>query len=118
MYRPTTPFGLEEGAFENKGAVVPKSHYEGVVYGTILTLWSRKWLIAGILAGALILASVALVLIGPSYTGEATIQLNFVREEPASGAKRGPTASLDPTPLVGSAVRRVPSRAAAIAVVA
>src|SRR5258705_3928714 len=110
MYRPTTPFGLEEGAFENKAAVVPKSHYEGVVYGTILTLWSRKWLIAGILAGALILASVALVLIGPSYTGEATIQLNFVPEEPASGAKSLPTASVDATSLVDSAARPVPLR--------
>jgi len=117
MYRPTTPFGLEEGAFENKGAVVPKSHYEGVVYGTILTLWSRKLLIAGILACALILASVALVLIGPSYTGEATIQLNFVREEPASGAKSVPTASVDATALVDSAVRVIRSRATASAVV-
>jgi capsular polysaccharide biosynthesis protein len=117
MYRPTTPFGLEEGAFDNKAAIVPKSHYEGVVYDTVRSLWSRKWLIAGILACAVMLASVALVLIGPSYTGEATIQLNFVRDEPASGAKSVPTASVDATALVDSAVRVIRSRATASAVV-
>jgi uncharacterized protein involved in exopolysaccharide biosynthesis len=110
------PFRLAKRG-QNGEAFVPKTHYEGVVYGTVRALWSRKLLIAGFLLSALVLASLALVLIGPTYTGEATIQLNFVREESASGAKSLPTASVEATALVDSVVRVIRSRATASAVV-
>jgi uncharacterized protein involved in exopolysaccharide biosynthesis len=56
-------------------------------------------------------------MIGPRYTGEAIILLNFVREEPTSGAKVSPTAMVDATALVDRAARVMRSRATASAVV-
>jgi len=103
---------------EKNETVVPRAHYESVVYDTLWTLWARKWFIAAILFIAVVLASLALVLIGPRYTGEAMIQLNFTREEPINGAKLQPTASVDAAAVVDSAVRIVRSRETAVAVVA
>jgi uncharacterized protein involved in exopolysaccharide biosynthesis len=103
---------------EKNETFVPRVHYESVVYDTLRTLWARKWFIAAILFIAVVLASLALVLIGPRYTGEAMIQLNFTREEPINGAKLQPTASVDAAAVVDSAVRIVRSRATAVAVVA
>jgi uncharacterized protein involved in exopolysaccharide biosynthesis len=96
--------------------MVPKSHYQ-VVYDTLNILWARAVPILWGLAVALALALIALVLIGPRYTGQATIQFNFVREEPATGSKLLPTATIDPIAVVDSAAPIVRSRATANAVV-
>lgn len=95
-----------------------RAHYEGVARDTLRVLWHRKLLIMAILIAALFLASIALVLIGPRYTGEATIQLNFTREEPITGTKIQPIAAVDAVALVDSAARVIRSRATASAVVA
>jgi uncharacterized protein involved in exopolysaccharide biosynthesis len=75
-------------------------------------------LIATILGAALPIASIVLVLMGPRYTSEATIQLNFIREEPVTGTKIQPIATMDAAALVDSAARVIRSRATASAVVA
>lgn len=50
-----------------------RAHYEGVVRDTLRIIWDRKLLVVAILVAALVLASIALVLVGPRYTGEAII---------------------------------------------
>ena len=93
-------------------------HYEEVARETLGILWHQKLLIVGILFAALLFASIFLVLIGPRYTGEATIHLNFTREEPTTGTKIQPIASIDAVALVDGAIRVIRSRATASAVVA
>jgi uncharacterized protein involved in exopolysaccharide biosynthesis len=95
-----------------------RAQYEGVARDTVRILWRRKWLIVAILVAALLVASIALVLIGPRYTGEAIIQLNFSREEPTGGTNIQPIAAVDAVALVDSAARVIRSRATASAVVA
>jgi len=75
-------------------------------------------LISAILVAAVLLVSVMLMLIGPRYSGEAIIELNFIREVPAAGAQIQPTASVDAGAIVDSAARVIRSRATASAVVA
>src|SRR5260370_30277465 len=72
----------------------------------------------GILVAALSVESIALMIIGPRYSAEAMIQLNFIREEPATGAKIQPIAAVEAVALVESAARAIRSRATANAVVA
>jgi uncharacterized protein involved in exopolysaccharide biosynthesis len=103
---------------EKDEAIPLRAHYEGVAHDTLRILWRRRLPIAAIVVAALLLASIALVLIGPRYTAEATIQLNFIREEPATGAKFQPIAAVDAVALVDSAARIIRSRATASAVVA
>src|SRR5260370_41504947 len=99
-------------------ATLPRA-YSGVVgRETLGILWHQKRLIVGILLVALSLASIALVLIGPRYSAEAMIQLNFTREEPTAGTKIQPIASIDAVALVDGALRVIRSRATASAVVA
>jgi uncharacterized protein involved in exopolysaccharide biosynthesis len=95
-----------------------RAHYEGVAHDTLRIVWHRKLLIAAIVIAALLVASIALVIIGPRYTGEAMIQLNFIREEPTTGTKIQPIAAVDAVALVDSAARVIRSRATASAVVA
>lgn len=95
-----------------------RAYYEDVARDTLGILWHQKLIIVGILLAALLLASVFLVVIGPSYTGEATIHLNFTREEPTTGTKIQPIASIDAVALVDGAARVIRSRATASAVVA
>ena len=99
-------------------ATLPRAHYEEVARDTLGILWHQKPLIVGILLVALSVASIALVLIGPRYSAEAVIQLNFIREEPATGAKTQSIATVDAVALVDSAARAIRSRATANAVVA
>src|SRR5258707_4861647 len=99
-------------------ATLPRAYYEEVVRETLGILWHQKRLIVGILLVALSLASIALVLIGPRYSAEAMIQLNFTREEPTAGTKIQPIASIDAVALVDGAIRVIRSRATAIAVLA
>ena len=94
-----------------------RNHYVRVVFATLQILWTYKLLIGAMVFGAMMLASVMLALIGPRYTGEAIILLNFVREESASGAKVSPTAMVDAAALVDRAARVMRSRATASAVV-
>jgi uncharacterized protein involved in exopolysaccharide biosynthesis len=101
-------------------ASLPRAYYEEVARDTLGILWHQKLLIVGILVAALSAASIALVLIGPRYSAEAMIQLNFIREEPATGTKTQSIAAVavDAVALVESAARAVRSRATANAVVA
>jgi uncharacterized protein involved in exopolysaccharide biosynthesis len=103
---------------ETGEATVLRTHYEGVARDTLRTLWRHRSLIATIFVAAILLAATALVLIGPRYTGEALIQLNFSREEPAAESKIQTIAAVDAIALVDSAARVIRSRATASAVVA
>jgi capsular polysaccharide biosynthesis protein len=98
-------------------AIVSKVPYEKVVYDTLRILWARSPLIGAGLAAALALASLALVLVGPSYTARAMIQFNFIREEQATGARTVPTATVDAMAVVDSAPPIIRSHAIANAVV-
>src|SRR5258708_38567517 len=102
---------------ENEATLLP-AYYEQVARDTLGILWHRKLLVVGILLAALLFASIFLVLIGPRYTGEATIHLNFTREEPTTGTKIQPIASIDPVALVDGAIPVLPSLAMPSAVVA
>jgi len=107
-----TPFNIE--AIESH---LLRNHYGRVVFTTLQILWGYKMLIGAMAFGAVMLASVMLALIGPRYTGEAIILLNFIREESTSGAKVSPTAMVDATALVDRAARVMRSRATASSVV-
>jgi uncharacterized protein involved in exopolysaccharide biosynthesis len=98
-------------------ATLPRAYYEEVARDTLGILWHQKRLIVGLLLVAVSVASIALVLIGPRYSAEAMIELNFNREEPATGAKIQSIATVDAAALVDSAARAIRSRATANAVV-
>jgi uncharacterized protein involved in exopolysaccharide biosynthesis len=102
---------------ENEATLL-RAYYEEVARDTLGILRHQKALIVGILLAALLFASIFFVLIGPRYTGEATIHLNFTREEPTTGTKIQPIASIDAAALVEGAIRTIRSRATANAVVA
>lgn len=106
----TAPLKLEKTA-------VPRVHYENALHEKLAILWARKLLISAIVGVALVLQSIALVLLGPRYTGEAMIQLSFTREEPATGARSQAIAALDAAAVADSKVRLIRSRATASAVV-
>ncbi len=104
---------------ETKETADLPAHYEQLAYDTLRVLWHRKLLISAILVAAVLLVSVMLVRIGPRYSGEAIIELNFIREVPTAGAAQiQPTASVDAAAIVDSAARVIRSRATASAVVA
>jgi uncharacterized protein involved in exopolysaccharide biosynthesis len=113
----TAQLKIKEMKEENE-ASFPRAYYEEVARDTLGILWHQKPMIVGILVVALSVASIALVLIGPRYSAEAMIRLNFLREEPATGAKTQSIAAVDPVALVDSAARGIRSRATANAVVA
>jgi uncharacterized protein involved in exopolysaccharide biosynthesis len=93
-------------------AIVPK-----FVYDKLGILWVRSPLIAAGLVAALALASIALVLIGPRYTGRAMIQFNFVREDATKDARIVPTASVDAIAVLNNAAPIIRSAVTASAVV-
>jgi capsular polysaccharide biosynthesis protein len=111
---PGTPRMTAQLKIKENEATLLRAYYEEVARDTLGILWHQKLLIVGILLAALLFASIFLVLIGPRYTGEATIHLNFTREEP----KIQPIASIDAVALVDGAIRVIRSRATASAVVA
>jgi uncharacterized protein involved in exopolysaccharide biosynthesis len=99
--------------------VSPRAHYDNIFEDGLRTLWQRKWLILTLLIVGLAIQSAVLVYTETRYTGEATIQVTFVRED-ATGAtvtKSQSIASLDATSIVESAARLIRSRATASAVV-
>jgi uncharacterized protein involved in exopolysaccharide biosynthesis len=116
----TAQLKIKDINIKESEATLPLAYYEEVARDTLGILWHQKLLIVGILVAALSAASIALVLIGPRYSAEAMIQLNFIREEPATGAKTQSIAAVavDAVALVESAARAVRSRATANAVVA
>jgi uncharacterized protein involved in exopolysaccharide biosynthesis len=111
---------LKINAIMENEAALPRAYYNEVARDTLGILWDQKRLILGIILVAVSIASIALVLVGPRYSAEAMIQLNFIREEPATGAKTQSVAAVtvDAVALVDSAARAIRSRATANAVVA
>lgn len=95
----------------------PRAHYESVVYSTLRMLWKHKPIVAAVLVIALSILSVALMVIAPRYTGEATIQIDFTRGETVAGERVQSTAAVDAAAVVDSAARIIRSRATASAVV-
>jgi uncharacterized protein involved in exopolysaccharide biosynthesis len=114
----TAQLKIKDINIKESEATLPLAYYEEVARDTLGILWHQKLLIVGILVVALSVASIALVLIGPRYSAEAMIQLNFIREEPATGAKTQSIAAVEAVALVESAARAIRSRATANAVVA
>jgi capsular polysaccharide biosynthesis protein len=115
MTAPLKIMGIEE--IEPDEAILPRGYYEEIARDTLGTLWRQKQLIVGIPLVALSVAFIALLLVGPHYSSEAMIQLNFIREEPANNTKIQSTAVVDAVALVDSATRAIRSRATAGAVV-
>jgi len=113
----TAPLNILKLEEKHETAVL-RAYYEDVARDTLRIFGHRKLLIAVILLVALSLTLIPLLLIGPRYSAEAVIQLNFIREEPTVGAKSQPIATLDAVALVDSAARVIRSRATASAVVA
>jgi uncharacterized protein involved in exopolysaccharide biosynthesis len=99
--------------------VSPRAHYENIFQDGLRGLWRQKWLILTLLIVSLGIQSAVLVYAETRYTGEAMIQVNFVREDltGATGTKSQSIASLDAGSIVESAARLVRSRATASAVV-
>jgi uncharacterized protein involved in exopolysaccharide biosynthesis len=95
----------------------PREHYEHVVYDTLLVLWKHRPLVAKVLGVALAVLLVALMFTAPRYTGEAIIQLDFVRNENVAGERLQSTAAVDAAAVVDSSARIIRSRGTASAVV-
>jgi capsular polysaccharide biosynthesis protein len=95
-----------------------RKHYEGIAYETLKTIWRRRLMILAILLAAFLLASTALVLVGPRYTAEALIDLNFNSLEPTARGTSQPAVAIDPVALVDGAARVIRSPTNAGAVVA
>jgi uncharacterized protein involved in exopolysaccharide biosynthesis len=98
--------------------LVLRARREEMAHDVLWILWRRKGLIVAIVFAALLLAVFALVLIGPRYTSEAMIRLNFNHDAPTADSRNQPIASLDAAVLVDGAARLIRSRATASAVVA
>ena len=99
-------------------AIAPRIYYQKLAFDTLKTLWAHApWIAAGVV-GALALASVALLLVGPRYTGRAMIQFKFVREEPEKTSKIATTATVDAMAVLNDAAPIIRSHAIAGAVVA
>jgi uncharacterized protein involved in exopolysaccharide biosynthesis len=108
----TAPLKMET----NEGALL-RAHYEELAYYTLRIIWNRRLLVIAIVIAALVPTLMALVLIGPRYKGEAIVELNFGREEPVTGAKSTPIATVDASALVDSVAGVIRSRSTAGAVV-
>jgi hypothetical protein len=60
---------------ETNEAAILRVHCRGIARSTLRIIWHRKLLMVAIAVVGLCIASTALVLVGPRYKGEATIQL-------------------------------------------
>jgi uncharacterized protein involved in exopolysaccharide biosynthesis len=105
-------------SFESNAIDAPRIHYERVAHDTLRMLWKHRSLVAAVLGIALAGLAVMLVFTAPRYTGEAIVQLDFVRNENIAGEKVLSTAAVDAAAVVDSAARIIRSRATASAVVA
>lgn len=95
----------------------PRVHYEHVVYDTLRIFWRHKSLVACVFGVAYAGLSAALLLLPPRYTGEATIKVDFIRNETVAGERVQSTAAVDAAAVVDSAARIIRSRGTASAVV-
>jgi uncharacterized protein involved in exopolysaccharide biosynthesis len=90
------------------------AHYDAMVRDVVHRLWLWKLWVGLAILGALAIATASLKYIGPSYTSEAIIQLDFNQNAPGSGS-RGVV--LEASALVDSAARILRARSTAEAVV-
>jgi uncharacterized protein involved in exopolysaccharide biosynthesis len=96
------------------GTVDLHAHHEKMAQELLGLLWRRKWTLAGFVAVVLAVATAALVRMGPSYTSEAIIRVDFARE----GAPRETGGvAVDASALVDSTARLIRTRATADQVV-
>ncbi|WP_158226497.1 Wzz/FepE/Etk N-terminal domain-containing protein [Bradyrhizobium sp. UFLA03-84] len=104
--------------FVETGAIsAPRMHYEQVVRDTLGVVWRQRRLVMGTVVLALAAFLVAFMFMAPRYTGEAIIQLDFVRNENMAGERLQSTAAVDATAVVDSSARIIRSRGTASAVV-
>jgi uncharacterized protein involved in exopolysaccharide biosynthesis len=90
------------------------AQYDALIRDVIRKLWLWKPWVGLAILGALASATVSLKYIGPSYTSEAIIQLDFNQNGPEAG---GRSVALEASALVDSAVRILRARSTAEAVV-
>lgn len=98
-----------------------RGHYEAVAQDTLRLLWLKRPLIAKSIAAALCVAVIYLVHVGPRYTGEALIDLDFHPAQPVAG-RSAPASAAAPVTVDGIGVLKstahiIGSRAIADAVV-
>ncbi|MGY4320627.1 hypothetical protein [Bradyrhizobium sp. JR3.5] len=108
----------DQEMFVETGAInAPRIHYEQVVHDALGVVWRHRQLvmITVVLAQAAFL--VAFMFMASRYTGEATIQLEFVRNENIAGERLQSTAAVDAAAVVDSSARIIRSRGTASAVV-
>jgi capsular polysaccharide biosynthesis protein len=91
-----------------------RAHYGAVAQHALRILWQRKWLIAGTVVAALVIAVIAVTQMAPRHTSEALIQVDL---SPDTGTKSQSTVSVDATEVAGSVARIIRSRTTADAVV-
>ena len=109
--------GGENMFIEPNAIDTPRVYYEHVVRNTLLILWKHRLLVVRVLGVALAVCLIAVTFMAPRYTGEAIIQLDFVRTEGVAGEKVLSTAAVDAAAVVDSAARIIRSRGTASAVV-
>ena len=98
-------------------AAILRTERREPAYDPLRILWRRIWLIAALLIAALCLGLVVLVLMGPRYTADAMISLDFSRDQPVTGERSQPIATVDAAAVVDSVARIIRSRATANSVV-
>lgn len=105
---------------DNRETADLRAGYEEIAYDVLRRLWRRKTLIAVAVQAACLLAFIAVVLMGPSYTSEAILQLNFTQDDHLTRDQQGaasPITSPEAIAVLESAARVIRSRAIASAVV-
>ncbi|MGY3446378.1 MULTISPECIES: GumC domain-containing protein [unclassified Bradyrhizobium] len=104
--------------FVETGAInAPRMHYEQVVHNALGVVWRHRRLVTGTVVVALAAFLVAFMFMASRYTGEAIIQLDFVRNENIAGERLQSTAAVDAAAVVDSSARIIRSRGTASAVV-
>ncbi|MHC2335428.1 Wzz/FepE/Etk N-terminal domain-containing protein [Bradyrhizobium sp. USDA 4454] len=104
--------------FVETGAInAPRMHYEQAVYHALGVVWRHRRLVMGTVVVALAAFLAAFMFMAPRYTGEAVIQLDFVRNENIAGERLQSTAAVDAAAVVDSSARIIRSRGTASAVV-
>src|SRR4051812_12475863 len=76
----------DQGMFVDTGTInAPRVHYEQVVHDTMGIVCRHRPLVMKVVVFALAVFLVAFMFMAPRYTGEAIIQLDFVRNENVAG---------------------------------
>ena len=95
-----------------------RAHYEAVARQMLQLLWQKRAVVAKAIAAALVLALLALVHMGPRYTGEALINPDFDAAGQPGVSKPGQaTITVEAVGVVKSTADMIHSRAVADAVV-